>query len=141
MGALLWRDPACRALRPICISLPPDPQSPRVAPDRAVPIFNRTDIVNPNLHTFIATVRRNLDHTAAELDRQAAELIGRQPETFTEEDYDRLRADSGIRSLFAQYEREEAHLEMLEREAAREEADTESLLAQAELDEDLQGGD
>lgn len=94
-----------------------------------------------DLHTFIALVRRNLDETARELDRRAAEYLGKPVETFTYADFQALRDNPAILDLFAQYEREEAHLHMLEAEALREAADREGLLAQAELDEDLQGGD
>lgn len=94
-----------------------------------------------DLRTFVALVRRNLEHTGEQLDRKAEAILAKPADTFTDADFERLRENPDILALFAQYEREETHLRMLEEEMRREARDASSLLAQAELDEDIEGGE
>lgn len=97
--------------------------------------------MSEGLESLIATVRENLDLILGELDRVAEEWLGKPLEEFTDEDHERLWEQPEIVDLFAQYERVQAHLDTLEQELARAERDTNALLAQSELDEDIQGGD
>lgn len=94
-----------------------------------------------DLHTFVALVRRNLERTGEQLDRTAEAYLAKPAAAFNDADFERLRDHPDILALFAQYEREEAHLRMLEEELSREGRDASSLLAQAELDEEIEGGE
>lgn len=97
--------------------------------------------MNKDLHTFIDLVRQNLDRAGEELDRRAEAWLGKPADTFDDGDYARLLEHPEILNLFARYEREEAHLHMLEEELRREADGISSPIARAELDEDIDTGD